>query len=526
MPIPAPPFIQVLYLEDDSDDAALTQTWLARSRARRFQVTIASRLAQGLAYLTTQSADIVLLDLHLPDSQGLETFRRLRQQFPAIPIVICSTLDDTELSLTAVQEGAQDFLIKGDFDGKLLTRTICHAIERHDLLQKVAAASQAKSEFLAVMSHELRTPLQAILGLSEVLLTSDLTVKQQDWAETIYSSGEVLLGLIDEVLDFSKIESGQMHLAVHPFNLPDCIAQAVTCVAPKAETKNLWLDHRLQAQTPTWALGDAARLQQILVNLLDNAIKFTQAGGVTLTVGVDADGAPASEHESVLKFTIQDTGIGLSPEQQKDLFQPFVQVDSSLSRQYGGAGLGLAICQRLCELMGGEIWFDSSLGKGAAFYFTIRVRSMDLPPSDRPSPTPASLIDPCLGTRHPLRLLVAEDNLVNQKVILRLLQRLGYQADVVANGVGVLEALHRQAYDVVFLDLQMPEMDGLETAQRICRQWPAPHRPRLIALTAAVLEQDRKACQSVGMDDFLGKPVGAQALAAALLACSQRHASP
>ena len=539
----SPSLVNVLYIEDDPDDVALVQALLTRSSAKGFRVMNASRLAQGLACLEEQAIDIVLLDLHLPDSQGLVTFRQLHDQFPTMPIVICSSLDDANISRTAVQEGAQDFLTKGDFDGKFLARTLIYAIERQHLLQEIEVASHAKSEFLAVMSHELRTPLNAIIGMSELLLTTNLSPEQQDWTKTIRSSSDVLLALIKDVLDFSKIESGQMRLEGQAFNVLDCIDQALAHIAPRAAAKQLKLYQKILPQVPTWVVGDAARLRQILVNLLDNAVKFTPMGRVSLTVGVTGrqmsprtansgnvrEALPTALVDSAIEliFSIHDTGIGISPDQGKLLFQPFTQADSSTTRRYGGIGLGLAICQRLCQMMAGRIWFESALGQGSTFYFTIRVHIAEAEPVEDPKPAaPPGEVDVALATHHPLSILVAEDNRVNQKVILHLLKRLGYQADIATNGLEVLSALQDKTYDVAFLDVQMPEMDGLETAQQICRQWPAHQRPHLIALTAGVLERDRKACKAAGMDVFIAKPVKLQELSAVLQIFSRREGPP
>ena len=380
--------INVLYIEDDPDDVALIQALLAHLSSRSFRVMNANRLTQGLGHLAEQSTDIVLLDLHLPDSEGLSTFRQLHSQFPTMPIVICSSLDDTDMSMTAVQEGAQDFLIKGDFEGKFLARTLLYAIERHHLLQQVEVASRAKSDFLSVMSHEFRTPLNAIMGMAELFLTTDLSPEQQNWAETIYSSGEVLLSLVNDVLDFSTIDSGQMQVERHPFRVADCIDQAFAHVAPKATAKHVQLDYQVLPQVPHWVVGDANRLRQILVTVLDNAVKFTPAGSVSLTAAVNADQVDGDQvnvpvrdpsHRPIeLLFAIRDTGIGISSEDETLLFQPFTQMDSSMARRYDGAGLGLAICQRLCQLMDGKIWFKSTPGKGSTFYLTVRVHSQDL----------------------------------------------------------------------------------------------------------------------------------------------------
>ncbi|MEM9163706.1 MAG: response regulator [Cyanobacteria bacterium P01_F01_bin.4] len=515
--------MNILYVDDDPDDIVLVRALLAHLSTRHFNLVGANCMAQGLNCLTSQDFDIVLLDLNLPDSQGLDTFRQIHQQFSTMPIVICSSLDDTATGMKAIQEGAQDFLTKGDFDGKLLAKTLSYSVERYQLQQKAEEASRAKSEFLAVMSHELRTPLNAIIGMSQILLRTDLTQTQQDYAQTIAGSGEVLLGLVNDVLDFSKMESGHMTIPRQPFNLEQCIKHAMLYAGPRADKKHLQLNCQIQPQIPTWVQGNVARIRQVLINLLDNAVKFTPSGKVTLTV--EAAEILPSNSEVELRFVIQDTGIGISPEQSHKLFEPFTQVDSSTTRRFGGVGLGLTICQQLCDLMGGKIWFESQLGQGSTFYFTVKVQVSDVLPAEVSKPAASRLVDAALAEQHPLKILLAEDNPVNQKVMLRLLQNIGYQADLAADGTEVLAALEQSTYDVILLDIQMPNMDGLEAARRIRQQWPDHQRPRLIALTAATLERDRIACQTVGIEGFLSKPVKIQDLQAALRACHEHSVS-
>ncbi|MEO1399983.1 MAG: response regulator [Cyanobacteria bacterium J06635_1] len=522
LPTDLPP-INVLHIEDDLDDIELIKILLAHVLSRRFNVVGVNGFTQAIDCLSSQGFDVILLDLNLPDSQGLGTFRQIHQHCPHIPIVICSSLDDVAIGMQAVQAGAQDFLTKGDFDGKLLAKTLGHAVERHHLQQKAEAASRAKSEFLAMMNHELRTPLNAIIGMSQVILMTPLTPDQQDYVQTIAGSGEVLLGLVNDVLDFSRIEAGQMPIARQPFNLVQCIDHAMSYVTPRAAAKQLQIGCQLPPHLPTWVQGDVARLRQVLINLLDNAVKFTPSGKVTLRVDM-AEKVPPN-HAVELSFAVRDTGIGISPDQGNRIFQPFTQADSSTTRRFGGAGLGLTICKQLCELMGGKIWFDSQLGQGSTFHFTLKVLVSDGSPVQVTKPATSGQGESDFAERHPLQILLAEDNPVNQKVMLRLLQRIGYQADVAADGTEVLAALQQKSYDVVLLDIQMPKMDGLEAARRICQQWPAHRRPRLIALTAATLERDRIACQAAGMEDFLGKPIKIQDLKAALQACPSQTVS-
>jgi signal transduction histidine kinase/ligand-binding sensor domain-containing protein/CheY-like chemotaxis protein/HPt (histidine-containing phosphotransfer) domain-containing protein len=397
-------------------------------------------------------------------------------------------------------------------------RRLAETVDELERSEKEArTANRFKSEFLANMSHEIRTPMNAVIGMTSILASSRLTPEQRDYVGTIRSSGESLLALLNDILDFSKIEAGKLTIEAFPFALRPCVEEAVDLLAAQAGRKGLTIGCRVDPAVPAVIESDATRLRQILVNLLGNAIKFTSSGEVLVLV--DAWSPPLAEPlpgEPVeLRFAVRDTGIGISAERIDRLFRPFSQADSSTSRLYGGTGLGLAISRRLAQGLGGRMWVESEPGAGSTFWFTVRCRVSDasLPKGPHESEGAGETAAPGLP---PLRILVAEDNVVNQKVMLLLLQRLGYAADVAADGEETLAALRRQRYDVVLMDVQMPGMDGLEAARRIRDEWPAAERPRIIAVTANALREDRETCLSAGMDDYLSKPVLPEDLRAAL----------
>lgn len=361
------------------------------------------------------------------------------------------------------------------------------------------ASARAKADFFAMMSHEMRTPLNGIIGMTAVLLARNLADQDRDCVETIRHSGEVLLAIIDDVLDLSKIEAGRLQLECADFQIADVVREALDVVRSAAARKPLTLITSMDGSMPTAFRGDSFRLRQILLNLLSNAIKFTPAGRIEVQVGAK----PVTGSAYELFFSVADDGIGISDAQQEKLFQPFTQAASSTSRQFGGTGLGLTICKKLAELMGGSIGVKSRLGQGSCFWFTVKALSSEGEAVSAPLHDAVSAPQPLKN----FRLLLVDDNQINQKVGVLMLKKLGYHADIAKNGREALAAIAAKKYDLVLMDCIMPEMDGLE-ATRILRSTAgyAATVP-VIAMTANAFAEDRQACLTAGMSDYLSKPV-------------------
>src|SRR5581483_32303 len=377
------------------------------------------------------------------------------------------------------------------------------------------AANNAKSEFLANVSHELRTPMNGILGMSQLALGTELTREQKEYLDVVHFSAKSLLTVIDDILDFSRVEAGKLSLEKIRVDLRQCLEQALAAVSVAADDKKLQLSYTVDPAVPATLLGDPYRLRQILLNLLGNAVKFTHRGRISVSVRVKEQ----LESATALEFCVSDTGIGISKDKQSLIFDAFTQVDGSSTRQFGGTGLGLAICSRLVALMNGQIWVESEAGCGSNFYFTATFDASAAADNQPAAITEAAAIGPMPASVTPLRILLVEDNPVNQRLATRLLEKQGHQITVAHNGRQAIDTLRRayMVFDAVLMDIQMPEMDGLEATNEIRRMESAlAGRLPVMALTAHALERDKERCLAAGVDRHLTKPIQPYLLSAVL----------
>lgn len=525
---------KLLLIEDNPADAKLVQHRLKQTSDEHFsfKITWEESYNEALETLSETNFDVILLDLSLPDCHSskdpLEPYTGITERFPNTPVIILSGNEDEQLAIEALHRGAQDYMVKDTVRAELLKRAIFYAIERHTLTKKLEdkaedlrltnealslatkqaeAANQAKSNFLAVMSHEIRTPLNGIIGSLSLLNSMPLEPDAKQLSEISDKSANSLLTILEDILDFSKVEAGKIILEPKQFELAPFLEDIISPFRGQAMAQKVDLETKIASDVPSHITTDIKRLRQILYNLLGNALKFTQAGSILILI------EKVDNRDLLIK--VQDTGIGIASENQSSIFEAFVQADSSTTRQYGGTGLGLAICKKLSVLLGGDITVNSELGKGSTFAITLGNccdKEDELPKTESNSKASFNFEIENYAQDYPLTVLVAEDNESNRKVFNLMLQRLGYHADFAYDGEEAAEKAQRKHYDIILMDIQMPKKDGLIATQEI-RAFESDaalrthERSYIVALTAFAVKEQQNSFKSNGMDDFLQKPL-------------------
>ncbi len=530
----APPTVVVI-----DDDTVVRRSITAYLEDLGYVVHEGSDGRTGLERVRAVQPDAVLVDLRMPGIDGLDVLRELAAERPDMPTIVVSGTGVMQDAIEAVRRGAWDFILKPIMDLDVLGHRVRIAIEQgrlraenrryHEHLaeevslrtreleharHEAESANRAKTQFLANISHELRTPLNGIIGLTELLLAAGPTGEQEECLGMVRQAGLDLLAIVNNLLDMSSIEAGRIALNEAPFNLRETVGDLVRVLDVQARWKNLTLACAVAPGVPDRLVGDAARLRQVLTNLVINGIKYTEMGGVSLSVEVEEErpDAPASgsaEHSVapadavVLRVTVEDTGVGIAPEKWERIFEPFTLAENFLTKKYGGAGLGLAISREIARMMGGDISVRSQEGTGSTFVLTMRFFVGE---SAAPRPREASL--PVIrGVHRRLRIMVAEDDVINRKLAVYFFERMGHDVVTVTSGLEVLAVLERQPCDLLLMDIQMPEMDGLETVRALRGRRGGPGQVPIIAMTAHAMAGDRERFLAAGMDGYVSKPV-------------------
>lgn len=517
--------LSILFIEDNEDDYILASEIISGSDTK---LSWATSLAEGINHLKEENFDVVCLDLGMPESSGVKTLELLMEEVdPLPPVIVLTGNDDEEIAQEAIVKGAQDYLVKGRVTRDLLLRTMRYSIERHKSEQELrernkdlsalnvaleAARDKAlesnvlKSQFIANVSHELRTPIAAMLGLIEIVSDQSKDAESIDLLTHATEAGHQLLGIVNDLLNFSRMEAGYAKVEITEFNPGATIELVVKYLEESARRKNIVLVAEVEPEIPN-VQGDEKKVKQILLNLIGNAIKFTNQGGVKVraSLGDSVNGS------TTVQFSVVDTGIGISPEERRYLFEPFSQVDGSNTRRYGGTGLGLSIAKNYTELLGGKIGLSSIKGSGSTFWFHIPF--LLAPNQNKVNPIAEfETLDFCPDLKGDI--LIVEDNKVLQIMTKRQVENAGFAADVVGDGRQAISAALHHHYRLILMDLQLPVIDGYQATSKIrAMESGLGRRTPIIAVTASVSQNDKDRCLSVGMDEVLSKPVSFEVMA-------------